>query len=41
MRKKGGVQWKLIAVRKRKFPFYDEAPLAVLTPPKSANTWRS
>ena len=28
-RNKGDVQWKLIAVRKRKFPFYDEAPLAV------------
>ena len=28
-RKKGEVQWRLIAVRKRKFPFYDEAPLAV------------
>ena len=28
-RKKGDVQWRLIAVRKRKFPFYDEAPLAV------------
>ena len=28
-RKKGDVEWKLIAVRKRKFPYYDEAPLAV------------
>jgi len=28
-RKKGEVQWRLIAVRKRKFPYCDEAPLAV------------
>lgn len=28
-RKKGDVEWRLIAVRKRKFPYYDEAPLAV------------
>ena len=28
-RKKGEVTWRLIAVRKRKFPYYDEAPLAV------------
>ena len=26
-RKKGDVQWKLIAVRKRKFPYFDEQPL--------------
>ena len=26
---KGEVQWKLIAVRKRRFPYYDESPLAV------------
>ena len=26
---KGSVQWKQIAVRKRKFPFFDESPLAV------------
>jgi hypothetical protein len=26
--KKGRVTWRLIAVRKRKLPFYDEAPLA-------------
>ena len=28
-RRKGDVQWRLIAVRKRRFPYYDEAPLAV------------
>jgi hypothetical protein len=28
-RLKGGTEWKLIAPRKRKFPFYDETPLAV------------
>ena len=28
-RKKGEVHWKLIAVRKRKVPYYDESPLAV------------
>ena len=28
-RKKGEAAWRLIAVRKRKFPYYDEAPLAV------------
>jgi hypothetical protein len=28
-RKKGEVAWRLIAVRKRRFPYYDEAPLAV------------
>jgi hypothetical protein len=33
-RKKGDVQWKLIAVRKRKFPFYDETPLAVAGQPE-------
>jgi hypothetical protein len=33
-RKKGEVQWKLIAVRKRKFPFYDESPLAVAGVPE-------
>lgn len=33
-RKKGDVQWKLIAVRKRKFPFFDEAPLAVAGTPE-------
>jgi hypothetical protein len=33
-RKKGDVQWKLIAVRKRKFPFYDEAPLTVAGTPE-------
>jgi hypothetical protein len=31
---KGEVQWKLIAIRKRKFPFYDESPLAVPTTPE-------
>ena len=31
---KGSVQWKLIAVRKRRFPFYDEAPLAVAGTPE-------
>ena len=33
-RKKGDVQWKLIAVRKRKFPYYDETPLAVPNTPE-------
>ena len=33
-RKKGDVQWKLIAVRKRKFPYYDESPLAVAGTPE-------
>ena len=33
-RKKGEVGWKLIAVRKRKFPFYDEAPLSVANTPE-------
>ena len=33
---KGQVQWKLIAVRKRKFPFYDESPLAVAVAPAGA-----
>ena len=33
-RKKGEVQWRLIAVRKRRFPYYDEAPLAVPTTPE-------
>ena len=33
-RKKGDVQWKLIAVRKRKFPYYDEAPLTVANTPE-------
>jgi hypothetical protein len=33
-RKKGDVQWKLIAVRKRKFPFFDEAPLTVADTPE-------
>jgi hypothetical protein len=33
-RKKGEVQWKLIAVRKRKFPYYDETPLAVAGTPE-------
>ncbi len=33
-RKKGDVQWKLIAVRKRKFPYYDESPLAVANAPE-------
>ena len=33
-RKKGDVQWKLIAVRKRKFPYYDESPLAVANTPE-------
>jgi hypothetical protein len=34
VRKKGDVQWKLIAVRKRKFPYYDESPLAVANTPE-------
>jgi hypothetical protein len=34
-RKKGDVQWKLIAVRKRKFPYYDESPLAVANAPEA------
>jgi hypothetical protein len=33
-RKKGEVQWKLIAVRRRKFPIFDEAPLAVAGVPE-------
>lgn len=33
-RKKGDVQWKLIAVRKRKFPYYDESPLTVPNAPE-------
>lgn len=33
-RKKGDVQWKLIATRKRRFPYYDEAPLAVPNTPE-------
>ena len=33
-RKKGDVAWKLIAVRKRKFPYYDESPLAVAETPE-------
>jgi len=33
-RKKDEVQWRLIAVRKRKFPYYDEAPLAVPATPE-------
>ena len=33
-RKKGEVQCRLIAVRKRRFPYYDEAPLAVPTTPE-------
>ena len=33
-RKKGDVSWKLIAVRKRKFPYYDESPLAVPNTPE-------
>ena len=35
-RKKGDVQWKLIAVRKRKFPYFDESPLAVATNARGA-----
>jgi hypothetical protein len=31
---KGEVQWKLIAVRKRKFPYYDESPLATAGQPE-------
>ena len=31
---KGEVQWQLIAVRKRKFPYYDEGPLAVAGTPE-------
>jgi hypothetical protein len=31
---KGEVNWKLIAVRKRKFPYYDETPLAVANTPE-------
>ena len=34
MRKKGDVQWKLIAVRKRKFPYYDDSDLAVANTPE-------
>jgi len=28
-RKKGEANWKLIAIRKRKFPYYDETPLTI------------
>jgi hypothetical protein len=31
---KGEVQWKLVAVRKRKFPYFDESPLAVANTPE-------
>ena len=31
---KGEVQWKLVAVRKRKFPYYDESALAVANTPE-------
>lgn len=33
-RKKGDVEWKLMAIRKRKFPYYDETPLAVANTPE-------
>ena len=33
-RKKGDVSWNLIAVRKRKFPYYDETPLVVANTPE-------
>ncbi len=33
-RKKGDVEWKLLAIRKRKFPYYDETPLAVANTPE-------
>jgi hypothetical protein len=33
-RKKGGVEWKLMAIRKRKFPYFDETPLAVADTPE-------
>jgi hypothetical protein len=33
-RKKGEVQWKLNAVSKRKFRYYDESPLAVAGTPE-------
>lgn len=33
-RKKGDVAWNLIAVRKRKFPYYDETPLVVANTPE-------
>ena len=33
-RRKGEVQWRLIAIRKRKFPYYDESPLAVAATPE-------
>lgn len=33
-RRKGDVQWKLIAIRKRRFPYYDESPLAVANTPE-------
>jgi hypothetical protein len=31
---KGEVQWKLVAVRKRRFPYFDESPLAVAGTPE-------
>ena len=31
---KGEVQWQLIAVRKRRFPYFDESPLAVAGTPE-------
>jgi hypothetical protein len=33
-RKKGDVEWKLMAIRKRKFPYFDETPLAVAGTPE-------
>jgi hypothetical protein len=33
-KKKGELEWKLIAVRKRKFPYYDESTLAVPNTPE-------
>jgi hypothetical protein len=33
-RKKGGVEWILMAIRKRKFPYFDETPLAVAGTPE-------
>ncbi len=33
-RKKGDMEWKLLAIRKRKFPYYDETPLAVAGTPE-------
>jgi len=34
LRRKGEANWKLASIRKRKFPIYDETPLAVAGTPE-------